>query len=577
MRRPLLFTVKFCLLVFAAANLAAQQSSPLPVIVQRGAAKQLIVDGKPYLMLAGELHNSSASSETYMQPIWPRLQALHLNTVIGTVSWELMEPEEGHFDFSLVDDQIEQARKHSMRLVLIWFGSWKNTSSTYVPIWVLRDKQRFQWAAQNEPPTPEHPKRGLYALSPFCKNAAEADARAFRALMHHIREVDPQHTVLMMQIENETGILGEGRDYSAGAQAAWNGPVPHELLTYLSANRAHLLPELAEVWGRNGSLTHGTWAEVFGTDRFADEIFSAWYIGRYVETVTSAGKQELDLPMYTNAWLVQDDKQVPGDYPSGGPVSRMMDIWHAAAPSLSLLSPDIYIDDFEGVCNSYTREDNPLFFPESRPIPGNYIWAVGSKNAIGVSPFGVDGLSEDDPLGEVYGKLSGILPLLLSAQQQGRVAAFAPRNTGQAVIHLGGFDIEAKYVVTRAGNTPPPAAEPTGQRSKAKHGPAPEVVLTQEALSSGQMGYGLVIASGEDEFYILGRGLALTFNRPANEPNDWVTYDLEEGNFLDGRWVPGRRLNGDEGPSLRRFSLPDNELVIRRVKLYRHTGPGSVG
>lgn len=557
----------------AAMSAAAQKPAPLPSIVQHGVAKQFMVDGKPFLMLAGELHNSSASSTEYMAPIWPRLKALNLNTVVGTVSWELIEPEEGHFDFSLVDMQIEAARKQSMRLVFNWFGTWKNTSSTYIPIWVKRDKERFQWAEQLQPPTPDHPKRGLYALSVFSKNAQDADARAFAALMRHIREVDPQHTVILMQVENETGILTEGRDYSAAAQAAWAGQVPDELMSYLSAHKEQLLPELASIWERNGFRPHGTWSEVFGTDRFAEEVFSAWYIGKYVDAVASAGKKQLDLPMYANAWLIQNDKQVPGDYPSGGPVSRMMDVWHAAAPHLDLLAPDIYLADFTGICDSYSRQGNPLFFPESHSNPGNYLWAIGHNHAIGVSPFAVDDLKENDPLGQFYKEIGGMMPVLLDAQAKNEVSAIAPRNTGTSTVSLGGFEIEAKYVTTRVTNILPAPAKGEG----AKPVVVPDVVISNGALASGQTGYGLIFTTVPDEFYIVGRGLSLTFNRPAGEPNDWVIYDLEEGTFHNGHWVPERRLNGDEGPSLRRLALPDGELVVRKVKLYQHAGPGSVG
>jgi len=571
MSRTIRVLLASCLAV-ALLPLSAQNNAPLPAIVQRGAAKQLIVDGKPFLMLAGELHNSSASSSAYMEPIWPRLKALHLNTVIGTVSWELLEPEEGRFDFTLVDDQITAARRQNMHLVLLWFGSWKNTSSTYVPIWVKRDKKRFQWAQQHEEPTPEHPKRGLYALSAFSTNARDADARAFRALMHHIREVDPEHTVAMMQIENETGILTEGREYSAAAQAAWKGEVPAELISYLVAHKQSLNSEVSDVWSRNSYKTRGTWAEVFGSDRLSEEIFSAWFIGRYVDAVARAGQEELPLPMYANAWLVQNSQQAPGDYPSGGPVSRVMDIWHAAAPSLQLLAPDIYIDDFAGTCASYKRQGNPLFFPESRPIPGNYIWAIGHDNALGVSPFAVDDLKEDDPVGELYKDLDGMAPLLLDAQSKGNVAAVAPRSSGKTTVTLGGFAIDVKYAAMHVSNMVPVA--PGVQGSPVV---VPDVVVSSAALKAGQTGYGLIVAAAPDEFYILGRGISLTFTRPESEKNDWVLYGLEEGSFQNGKWIAGRHLNGDEGPTLRKLALPEKNLVLYRVRIYEHPGPGSIG
>ena len=320
---------------------SSSSAQPLPELKTNGAARQFMVDGKPYLMLGGELHNSSASSTAYMKALWPRLEALHLNTVIGTVSWELLEPEEGKFDFTLVDDQIRDARQHGMRLVLIWFASWKNATSTYVPLWVKKDARRFPRAVIRSSPEIDSVITRIFGpalpspnLSAFGTETLNADARAFRALMRHIREVDPHHTVIMMQVENETGILGDSRDRSPLAEAAWNKPVPAELMQFLNRNRANLLPELTAVWGAHGFKTSGTWAEVFGTDRQADEVFMAWHVGSYVGKVVAAGKEELALPMYANAWLgPQPGMDLPGQYPSGGPVARMIDIWHAAAPS----------------------------------------------------------------------------------------------------------------------------------------------------------------------------------------------------------------------------------------------------
>ena len=360
----------YLVLLFLAWTLATAQTVPqapppskfevpLPVIKQNGEVKQMIVDGKPFIMLAGELHNSSASSIEYMKPIWKKLESMNLNSVIGTVSWELLEPQEGKFDFTLVDNQIHQARVHNMRLVLIWFGTWKNANASYTPLWLKRDYQRFPRAQSKDGVAREE-------LTPLGEESVAADAKAFRTLMRHIRAVDPQHTVIMMQVENETGKLGDSRDRSPLAEAAWNQPVPSGLMNYLSENKAKLLPELTKVWGAGGFKTSGTWPEVFGTDAYADEVFMAWYVGRYVGKVAEAGKAELAIPMYANAWLVQNDNQLPGEYPSGGPVSRMHDIWRAAAPRLDLLAPDIYIADFMGVCTSYTRSGNPLFIPEAR-------------------------------------------------------------------------------------------------------------------------------------------------------------------------------------------------------------------
>jgi hypothetical protein len=539
------------------------QPAPLPVIQQNGQAKQLMVDNKPYLILGGELHNSSASSAAYMDPIWPRLAALHLNTVIGTVSWELLEPEEGKFDFSLVDMQLAGARAHNLRLVLCWFGSWKNTGSNYVPVWVKQDKKRFFWAAQHQNPEPGH--RGLYALSAFCKPCQDADAHAYAALMRHLRETDPQHTVLMMQVENEMGILTDGREFSPAANAAWNQQVPATLITFLQSHRATLRPELPATWAAAGNKTSGTWPQVFGDNLNGEEVFSAWHFSQYTGAIIAAGKRELALPMYVNAWLVGPPTAVPGSYPSGGPVSRMMDVWHASAPQVDLLAPDAYNADNDGTFARYAVDGNPLFFPESRAIPGNYLWAFGHYNAIGVSPFGVDDLRDTDPLGKVYEALSGAMPLITRAQSAGTIAAIQPASSGTSVIKLGGFDIHASFVASKKT-----AAIINGVA-------APDVALSQEALTDGKTGYAMIIqASDPNEFYIMGTNLVLEFDRPTGEDNDWVVYDIEEGSFANGKWLPGRHLNGDESSGLRKLALP-GQFTLRRIRLYKHPGPGSMG
>lgn len=94
---------------------------------------KLIVNGKPFLMLAGELHNSSSSSARYMAEVFPAMKEQAINTLLAVVSWEQIEPTEGEFDFSELDRVILDARKHDIHLVLLWFGTYKNALSTYVP------------------------------------------------------------------------------------------------------------------------------------------------------------------------------------------------------------------------------------------------------------------------------------------------------------------------------------------------------------------------------------------------------------------------------------------------------------
>jgi len=532
-------------LLFCAAALAmAQSAASLPAIRQNGAVKQMMVDGQPFLMLAGELHNSSASSIAYMEPIWKKLEAMNLNTVIGTASWELVEPQEGRFDFTLVDDQIRQARAHHMRLVLIWFGTWKNANASYTPLWVKEDYRRFPRARSKDGVAREE-------LTPLGEPSLAADSTAFRALMRHIRTVDGQHTVIMMQVENETGKLGDSRDHSPLAEAAWNQPVPFGLMNYLTENRARLLPELTKVWGANGFRTSGTWPEVFGTDAYADEVFMAWFVGKYVGKVAEAGKAELALPMYVNAWLVQNENQLPGGYPSGGPVSRVHDIWRAAAPQLDLLAPDIYLPDFRGVCASYTRSGNPLFIPEARASVPNLFWAIGRHAALGYSPFGIENLPEDTPLAAAYKTLAGIMPVLTKYQAEGKVMAVVQETAEQRsqTIALGGYKLNFTFGGGR--------------------GPAPTPAQTARPQQPGQS-FALAINTAPDEFVLAGQGFSMTAAPDNPGPQVAGFGSIDEGRYEKGVWIPGRRLNGDESGGGSRATLRGAEIGVLKVRLYRY-------
>jgi beta-galactosidase GanA len=147
----------------------------LPHLRRQGQATQLVVDGRPFLMLGGELGNSSASSLDYLAPHWQTLEGLHLNTLLAPVYWELIEPREGVFDFSLLDGLLAEARRRRIRLVLLWFGSWKNSMSCYAPAWVKTDQERFPRARGSD-------GMALEILSPLGDASRDADARALAAL-----------------------------------------------------------------------------------------------------------------------------------------------------------------------------------------------------------------------------------------------------------------------------------------------------------------------------------------------------------------------------------------------------------
>ena len=435
--------VSCCFVLAALAQFSTSAIAELPHLAKQGTATQLVVDGRPFLILGGELHNSSSSSLAYVSPILARFSAGHLNTALAAVSWEMIEPEEGKFDFSLVDGLLQEARRNQLRLVLLWFGSWKNGVSTYPPVWVKTDLQRFPRALDAD-------GKSLDILSTFSDANREADARAFAALMRHVRESDGDaHTVLMVQVENEVGVLGESRDRSAAANKAFDGPVPKELIAYLQEHKDTLVPELRQKWEDAGSRTAGNWEDMFGAGDETDEIFMAWNYARYVNRVTQAGKAEYPLPMFVNTWLAEWRETAPskpGIYPSGGPMPHMQDIWRAGAPRIDILSPDIY-SFFEERCALYHRSGNPLFIPEmireTRTCSAIF-YALGQHDAIGFSPFGMESLPAfSEELGKAYEVLAQISPTVLENQGKGVIGgALLDADHPKQSLRVGDYTLE---------------------------------------------------------------------------------------------------------------------------------------
>jgi hypothetical protein len=510
-------------------NAGAEASSfpGIPRLHRQGTTTQLLVEGKPFVILGGELHNSSASSLAYMEPIWPKMVALNLNTVLAVVSWELSEPAEGRFDFTLVDGLLEGARRHNLRLVLLWFGSWKNGVSSYIPGWVKRDLARF-------PRMQPRPGENVEVLTPLSEANCRADARAFAAFLRHLREVDgTRHTVLMVQVQNEVGLLGAPRDRSPGAEAAFAKEPPAELMKYFQEHKDSLIPEFKTHWESGGFQTTGTWTEIFGEG--ADEAFMAWHMARYVGQVAAAGKAEYPLPLFANAWLVQQEGQKAGQYPSGGPVSKVMDIWRAAAPAIDFLAPDIYLPDFKAVCASYTRSGNPLFIPESSPGPERAFYALGQHEALGFCPFAIDSLPPDHALKDGYQLLAELMPVIIENQGAGRMLGLLQYKEDGEKVELAGYRLEVSY-----------------------------------RKEAGGKGYGLVIATGPDEFLVAGSGVGIHFSARTPGPRHTRVLSVDEGRFQDGRWIPGRRMNGDEDAGGWRLQLPAGSPSIQHIRLYRH-------
>jgi beta-galactosidase GanA len=520
-------------LLLALCLTAVAQQTAGPHLETRGAATQLIVDGKPFLILGGELHNSSSSSLDYMKPFWPKLTALGLNTVVTPLSWELIEPTEGSYDFTLVDGLLDQARAAHQRIVFLWLASLKNGMSSYAPVWVKQDTRRFPRIVERN--------NQVEILSPMAAATQEADSRAFAALMGHIKQVDgSQHTVLMMQIENEVGVLGDTRDHSAAANKAFDSPVPSELTDYLQAHRDSLYPDLRALWDENGDKTTGKWADIFGPTARADEIFMAWHYARFIQAVTARGKAAYDIPMYVNTWLMGEDAR-PGDYPSGCPEPRVIDIWRAAGHAIDLYAPDLYADNFEQWCRRFHRDTNPLFMPEAQggaTAAANVFYALGQESGFGFSPFAIeDETASKSDLTESYAVLSSIAPLLADRQAAGAVHAFV----------LGKFRSSADFVM---------------------NGLVLHVALDELFGDHATVGFGLIMATGPHEFTGVGKGFRVTFEpRSPTAPQVGIAA-VDEGAFVNGKWTSGRRLNGDENDQGKGWRFDSEKVRTEKVTLY---------
>jgi hypothetical protein len=500
-------------------------TSPIPQLVHAASKYQLVVDSHPFLVLGGQAHNSSASNPADLKPVWDSLVAMHANTAEVPIYWELIEPQPGQFDFHTVDDVIHGARDHGLRLVLLWFGTWKNGAMTYTPGWIKENPEKY-FRVRDAAGQP------MDVISPFCAAARDADEKAFAAVMQHIKSVDsPERTVIMMQVENETGLLGTDRDYSPQATGKFQSAAPSELMSYLEAHRGHLMPALESAWAASRFRQSGTWEQVFGD--LAPEAFSAWYVARYVDAVAAAGKQQYPLPMYCNNWLAGPGAARAGDWPSGGPTIHVLDIWKAAAPHINLLAPDIYIPEFLETAAAFHRPDNPLFVPETAFAPSyaSYVFAdLAEFNGIGFSPFGIDHGAEHgkltpggQALADSYQVLEPLLPLIEKYQGTGRLFPVIRGLDAANAIPLGHELAAVAYYAPRFRFGPP---QPAGFQSRRAGG--------------------IIIELGPDDYVVAGFGFRLVFQQLQGPPRSPEFLSLEEGTFHGEHWIPERRLNGDE-------------------------------
>ncbi|MDQ3855022.1 MAG: DUF5597 domain-containing protein [Chloroflexota bacterium] len=499
-------------------------------IVGSGKQAHLEVDGEPYFILGGQVHNSSAYTASSMEPLWDVLVRIGANTAEVPVYWEQLEPAEGQYDFGMVDALLAGAEEHDLRLVLLWFASWKNGVMTYTPAW-LKAAPGLYWRTLGPDGQP------VNVISPHCDAARDRDARAYSALLAHLAEADTTHRVVAVQVQNEPGALGAVRDHRPEAEALFQSDVPAEITELLRCAPGALNAALASRWEAAGCRRSGTWPEVFGAS--AGELFNAYYTARYIDSIAAAGKAVYPLPAVVNVWLGEQGWREPGhDYPSGGATTTTLDIWKVAAPHVDLIAPDIYhpsASEFRAICSLYARPDNLLFIPESPLGPStaaNLFYAIGEFAAIGIAPFGIDGAF--DPSGqptehsrallESYAAVRAILPLLFEARASGRLH---PLVQEEGMDHLQ-VQLEGAVALVQ--------------------------FLPDRYCPLGQRGRGLLVQTGPKEYYVAGIGLRVCIRPdggggyPTGPRNSHLIpfILIEEGYFKGCTWVRTSQLNGDE-------------------------------
>lgn len=568
MKKLILFLILNCL---AIEYIIGQNS----FLQKQGTATQLVVHGMPFLILGGELGNSSAACPQDIERIFPKLKKMGLNTVLVPVYWDLTEPVEGQFDFTLTDKALQQARENDLKIVFLWFGAWKNSMSCYAPLWFKENHKKYPRAyTQSGKP--------LEIASAFSEAVYEADHHAFSQWMQHIATVDKEEgTVIMIQIENEIGMLEDARDYSREANKIFNAPVPAEFMTYLQKNKKALHPQMLKKWESQGCKKQGNWQEVFGADIYTDEIFMAWHYAKYVEGLAQTARSIYNIPLYVNAAMNSRGRK-PGEYPSAGPLAHLIDVWHCGAPSIDILAPDLYDNGFTDWVAQYKLHNNPLFIPEIRLTDNNSVRAFyifGEHDAIGISPFSIEDGSDspNSPLVQSYAKLTELMPLLTKYQGKGLMKGllFDSENK-ERIIADDDLTITARHFFTLPWD------------SRATNG------------SIWPEGGGILLKLSKNEYIVADSGIVLEFAKTSEKQTIEKQKQLGEDGFAlrndqiktkhdkfkgmrcgigyvdevkvdkDGKLHYVRRLNGDQDHQGRHVRISVGDFKILHVQLYEY-------
>lgn len=532
------------LILLLCTFLKVSAQNNIPHLEKVGYQQHLVVEGKPFIILGGELGNSSFTSVEYMKPIWAKLKIMNINTIIAPVYWELIEPKEGQFDFVLLDELIAEARKNDIKIVFIWFGSWKNSMSSHVPSWIKQNQEKYPRAIDERGVSQE-------ILTPFSENNLQADLMAYIALMKHIKSIDSHHqTIIMIQTENEIGMLPSARDYHPLANDLFQKEVPSELTDYMIKNKEKLVPEYLSAWRKNGYKTKGNWNEIFGEGYHTDELFMAWYFAKFINKIAEAGKAVYPLPMYVNAALIRPGK-IPGEYPSAGPLPHLMDIWKAGAPAIDFLSPDFYTPDFERWCDLYVRQNNTLFIPEHHfdsTVGVKALFAFGHYEALGFCPFSIESTEkpENEELGKAYKLIEQLTPIIAKKHGQHLIEGVLLDNDKiLSTVVLGDYEFSFKNSFTLGW----------------------EAGASKEEWESGGA---IIIQTNTNEFFIAGSGVVVTFKNWKKRDKIVGILKNEEGVFENGNWKVIRHLNGDQTHQGRHIRIFHGDYSIQRLELYEY-------